>query len=152
GAVAEALIAAGARAARSPLEIGLALTKAVKQDQLDVVRSLITAGADVNSPTGGGQHPPAAAGRGPVGMIRPLFRAGGRLEARKGFWGTTPLMVAAEHGRERAVAALLAAGANVHAPVVQDRMLGNHLDGSTALLLAARAGHAGIVRLLLDAG
>jgi cytohesin len=151
-AVADALIAAGAMAARTPLETGLALSKAVKENRLDVVRSLIAAGADVNSSAGGGDLLHTAAELGHVDMIRLLIRAGADLAGRESFRGMSPLMVAAEHGQEAAVAALLAAGANVHSPVVQESLFRDHRHGSTALLLAARAGHAGVVRLLLAAG
>jgi cytohesin len=147
--VVDALIAAGAKVARIPLETGLALAKAVKGDRQDLVRSLIAAGADLHSQAGGGDHLHAAAERGLVGMIRLLIGAGAKLEARSYHVGKTPLMVAAEHGQEQAVVALLAAGADVHAPGATPS---GHLNGSPALVLAAEVGHTAVVRALLAAG
>lgn len=61
----------------------------------------------------------------------------------RGFHGVTPLMLAADEGREKKLHALLAAGAD---PNLHDD------DGYTALFYAVQKGNAECVRLLLDAG
>lgn len=140
--VADALVAAGARADASPLEMGLALRKAVEDDDRQTVRRLIAAGADLLSETGGGNLLQAAAVRGHVAMIRLLLGAGIPPDVPNRSSGETALMAAAENGQAGAVEALLESGANVQAPA----------KGQGPLAIAARAGHAGVVRLLLDAG
>ncbi|WP_165069290.1 ankyrin repeat domain-containing protein [Paludisphaera rhizosphaerae] len=77
-------------------------------------------------------------------MIGMLLDHGADVEARDPADGHTPLMCAAEMGREDVVRALLKAGAKVDAR--DDR------HGRTALHWAARAGRAGAVGLLLEAG
>ncbi len=150
--VAHDLIASGASARQSPLVTGINLRNAVAESRLDDVRALVQAGADVNSPVGGGHLLHVAAERGDVALIRFLVEAGTGLETRDGFLGKTPLIVAAEHGHEAAAAALLAFGADVHAEVSGEGPFVTVEIGSTALILAARAGHAAVVRMLLAAG
>ena len=63
--------------------------------------------------------------------------------------GRTALMEAAWFGYEELVGRLLAAGAD---PLLREVSEPQHFSGDTALHKAASRGHAGIVRVLLDAG
>jgi ankyrin repeat protein len=111
---------------RTPLRI------AVEGGHVDAVRALLEAGAAVD------YVPPCADGRGD---------------------GRTPLMVAAERGEATIVKILLDAGAELERalPIPEEHLDpdGTEADddpdaGFTALMFAARAGHADATRVLLD--
>ena len=82
-----------------------------------------------------------------AGLMAPLKALLGRSEevavGAKDHEGTTALMAAAQGGHAAAIAALVAAGAEVEA---KDN------DGTTALMNAARGGHATAIEALLAAG
>lgn len=75
-----------------------------------------------------------------VPVIEALIAAGADPDAINSSGDSSCLILAAQSGCESAVAALVAGGANVNRQV----------DGVTALMVAARNGEVGIVRLLLQ--
>lgn len=113
GELAEVLIYAGANleavtrvGAYTPLHL------ASKTGHVTVVRRLLGAGADPNTPTATGVIPlHFAAGAGSPETIRVLVDHGADANAREGAYGQTPLMFAASYGRVEAVEALLSRGA-----------------------------------------
>src|SRR5206468_4827474 len=72
-----------------------------------------------------------------------LLRAGADAKARNRY-GATPLSEAVTAGSAAMVEALLNAGADPKTPATE--------DGETVLMTAARAGNAGVVRMLVDRG
>jgi hypothetical protein len=84
--------------------------------------------------------------------VEMLIAAGADIERRVSdeggkYAGGTPLMYAARMNSERAIAALLSAGASVDAV-----WRGKDGEGETALMLAAKHGSLGCARRLLEAG
>jgi ankyrin repeat protein len=77
-----------------------------------------------------------------VPVIEALIAAGADPDAINGSGDSSCLILAAQSGCESAVAALVGGGANVN----------RQADGVTALMVAARMGEVGIVRLLLQLG
>lgn len=84
-----------------------------------------------------------AAERGPVSTLRLLADAGANIKAPQTRDGSTPLLLAAQHGRLDAVRLLLARGAE---PATANQ---NNTD---ALGEAVAGGHEDVVNLLLQAG
>src|SRR5262245_54605117 len=101
------LLAANVRAAGdSPV------AKAVKEGDLASVRKLITAHADVNSPSGDGSTPLLwATHNSDVEMARILIAAGAKVDAVN-HYGVTPLLDAGRTGDAEMVQLLLKSGAN----------------------------------------
>jgi ankyrin repeat protein len=130
-AIVERLVAAGASPeARQPAELRLLL--AAESGDLEALRASLADGVEVDAPD--------------------------RRESQR---GRTALMLAAAEGHEVLVAALLEAGADTtrsddagekKARQTFALMMRNDARGRTALHLAAAAGHAGVVRLLMAAG
>jgi uncharacterized protein len=77
-----------------------------------------------------------------VPVIQALIQAGADPNAITGTGESNCLILAAHAGSEPAVAALVAGGANVD----------GQADGVTALMVAARIGETGVIKLLLRAG
>jgi ankyrin repeat protein len=118
------------------------LLNAVKNNDRDRVRQLISAGASVNAKGEYGRTAlMTAADEGYVECLNALIAAGADLNA-KGLSGTA-LINAARSGRLVCLESLIAAGADVHAA---------HGDGSTALVWAASDGSSDCVRALIAAG
>lgn len=118
---------------------------------LDTVKALVAAGAEVNAGRPNGAGPVYWASNGPVDVLEWLLKhkadpnAGRRAPgATAGSGGMTPLMEAAAFGATANARALLDWGADVNA---------KH-DRGTALMFAAGSDRAGadMIRLLLDRG
>lgn len=117
------------------------LTTAMRNDEPDVFRSLLRAGADPNLPDRRhGMNPLTfAIQRGDAKFIQALLTAKVKLDPSPA--GTdTPLMLAAALGRREIAEKILDAGANVN----QQRA-----DGATALMLACMERQGEVARLLI---
>lgn len=130
-----------------------ALLYALQNEDDRAARILIEAGADIHASARNGHltfHLAAAWGR--YDIVELMLAKGARLESRDRD-GHTVLHDAAGMGQEELVKLLLAKGADVNAQVVDNyvQIVGGSW-GDTPLHLAARGRHAGIVKLLLDAG
>jgi len=135
--VATVLIAAG------PAEAPVA--DAAMRGDIDTVRELLRAGADVNAAQGDGMSALHwAAEHGDAGMVEVLVYAGAEVQSATRIGEYSPLHIASRNGALDAVTALLAAGAEVGA--LTDP------SGSTPLHLAAVSGNGDVVRALIAAG
>src|SRR5690606_7406512 len=116
-----------------------------RRDDLDLVRTLIEAEADVHATTRLGGYTPLmfAARNGNSEIIAALLDAGARVDAATTN-GTTPLMFAAASGSVEAVETLMAAGAEVNAT--------ENGFGQTALMFAAAYGRDGVIPALMAHG
>lgn len=113
------------------------LILAAREGQADTVAALLKYRARVDYRNLAGDSAlMLAVLRGHEAAVRVLLKAGARVEHE----GWTPLHYAAFEGRENMLDALFAAGANVNSPAP---------NKATALMLAARNGHVGVVRRLL---
>jgi ankyrin repeat protein len=116
---------------------------AVKNGDLDAMRTLVSQGIDVNGRAGDGAtalhwavyHEDQEA-------VELLFRAGATVNATTAL-GVTPLWVASSNGSSDIVAKLLQAGANPNL---------SPATGGTPLMLASHNGDAASVKLLLSRG
>ncbi|MDR0780447.1 MAG: ankyrin repeat domain-containing protein [Pseudomonadales bacterium] len=116
----------------------------VRVDALDAVKELLDAGADPNAVTGDNLSALSLAiTNANTAMVELLLNAGANANTREPA-GETMLMSAAAVGTPGSISALLAHGAEVDA---LDRDY-----GQSALMVAAREGHADAVQLLLKAG
>lgn len=122
-----------------------ALHWAAFHDDLDMVKLLIAAGANVKVATAEGAITPLfmACQNGDGAIIEALLAAGADANARNAN-GTTPLMTAASSGSIDAVKVLLAHKAEVN--TVEEA------HGQTALMFAAALNRDGVVRFLLAHG
>src|SRR4051812_23920961 len=114
----------------------------VRVDDLDTARLLLSAGADAGRPNRYGVRPLSlACANGNAAMIRVLLDAGADPNAPDQA-GETPLMTAARIANADAVTALLDKGALIDArdPEFQQ----------TALMIAVREDHPGLVKLFVD--
>ncbi len=110
----------------------------------DAVRTLLQAGADVNTALGDGMtalH--YAATRNDAELAKMLIVAGANLKATTRLGGYTPLLLASRAGNTAVLDTLVAAGADPNSATV---------NGTTALMFAAASGKADAVKLLLDKG
>ena len=143
GVVPDGASAAAATIATVPAEAPVA--DAARRGDIDGVRSLLRAGADVNEAQGDGMtalHWAAQLGNAELAEV--LIYAGARLDAGTRIGSYTPLHIAAREGRVAVVEVLLDAGANP-AKVTTN-------SGVTPLHLAARSGNAKIISQLVERG
>ena len=118
---------------------------AAMRGDVEAVRSLVRAGADVNASQGDGMTALHwAADRGDVVMTGVLLEAGSNVDAGTRIGRYTPLHIATRQGRRGVVEALLGAGADPLARTTN--------SGATPLHLASAAGDTDIVSSLLSAG
>jgi ankyrin repeat protein len=121
-----------------------ALHWAVRADDAEMVRLLLTAGADVTAATREGVTPLAlAAINGSPSMTGLLLKAGATPNVALPE-GENILMTAARTGRPEVLKLLIEAGADLNAR--------EHWFGETALMWAAAENHADAVRVLVEAG
>jgi ankyrin repeat protein len=122
-----------------------ALHWAAFHDDLELVKTLLTAGAKFDAVTREGAITPLfmACTNGSAVVIEALLNAGADVNSTKAN-GTTPLMTAAAAGGVDAVNVLLAHGAKVNATEAA--------HGQTALMFAAALNRDAVIRLLLTKG
>ena len=147
-AVVDALIAAGCQVEAESSEGATACYMAALNNQVEVLRRLIRAGADVNRAVS--QSPCTrplgiAAEQGNVDAIDCLLAAGALVDARNSE-GATALLTGSQQGKLEAVRSLIRAGADVNLVFT--------LKGTsvTALMQASQCNHPSVVEALLEAG
>jgi len=119
------------------------LTKAVKSNDVQAVRTIVKSGADVNVKSGDGSTPLLwAANNGSVEIARLLIASKAAVDAANDF-GVTPLLQASRVGDSAMVDLLLRSGASPSKA---------HPEGETPLMAASRSGSVPTVRLLLARG
>lgn len=120
-----------------------ALHWAAHWDDVALADALLRAGASVDAANDLGVTPLAlACGNGGAEMVQRLLQSG--ADPNRAPVGEPVLMTAARSGNARAVAALVARGADVNAT--------DSARGQTALMWAAAHAHPGIVGILLEHG
>jgi ankyrin repeat protein len=130
--------------ARAKPAVNTPLHRAVEREDLDEVRRLIRAGADLKAVNRYGVAPISlACARGNADIVEALLTAGADANTSLPE-GETCLMTAAGTGSLRTVKALLVRGASVNAV--------ESWRGQTALMWAAAEGHESVVDALIEAG
>lgn len=120
-----------------------ALEQAVENGNLEIVRTLLLAGASVNAKNDSGRTALMYLRESATpDLVRELLSAGAKINARDESGGTA-LMNAAARGNHLVVGELIAAGAKIE---LRDA------DGWTALMFAAGNGDVQATKLLIDAG
>ena len=119
----------------------LLLHKAIRERELEIMRFLIEAGADVNARDSSG-HPPLYRAFGEPEIVQILIEAGADVNARDG-WGDPLLNTPVAWGYPDTVRLLLDAGADVNA---------KNDDGTSLANLAYEEEELEILQMLLDAG
>ena len=119
------------------------LYTAAQNGQVEVIKMLVSLGANVNAPNNIGASPVyVAAGNGHAHVIEALAELGADLH-KPTHNGTTPLYAAAHEGQEGAVRALVKLGVDPNAP---------NLNGITPLYIAAQEGYTDVIRALAEMG
>ena len=137
------LVSLGASVNRQYMDGETLLMCAAVGGKVAIGRFLISRGAYVDAADGLGITPLGlAAMNDRIEMAKLLLSHGAKIEGVH--QGYPPLRLAAEHGVVNAVRLLMRAGAQINA---RDTM-----DGDTALIAAARQGHAQVVKILLAGG
>lgn len=121
-----------------------AIVDAVRQGEVEAVRTLIKDGADVNAAMGDGATALHWAARsGNADLVQMLLYAGANVMATTRLGAYTPLMMAAQAGHSAAVAALITGGADVNAIST---------TGTTPLMFAAESGDTRTATMLVEGG
>ncbi len=132
-----------------------ALFTAIENDDVEMVRLLVEAGADVNAAEGFGGNTPLheAVEKGDAEIVKILVAAGADVEA-EGFMSRTPLSLAAEEGATEIMQILLGPGpeAGTSADGEDKEAASAPSIGSGALFTAIENGNVALVRLLVEAG
>jgi ankyrin repeat protein len=119
------------------------LHAAAEEGNIDIVRSLLEQGMDINGRNAKHQTPlDRAAHKGNVDVVRLLIERGAEVDSRDDL-GWTPLHKASYSGQLEVSRVLVDHGANVNA---------RERDHYTPIHLSAEQGHLGIVKLLLERG
>jgi len=139
GALALAVVLVAAGPSNAPI------ADAAQRGDIEAVRQLVRAGADVNAPQGDGMSALHwAAERGDAELTRLLVYAGAHVEAGTRIGRYTPLHLASRQARREVAQVLLEAGAN---PMARSTN-----SGATPLHLAAASGDRNIVSAMLAKG
>ena len=126
---------------------GLPLCAAAAIGHVDICRSLIQHGADIEKEgldykhRGSGTALGLAARFGRETSVKLLLENGANVEGNSSFYHGPAICAAAFNGHEHVVRLLLENGANVN---------GQGPDGKTSLHGAARGGHFGVIKVLLE--
>ena len=126
---------------------GLPLCAAAASGHVDICRSLIQHGADIEKEGSAHKHRGTgtalglAARFGRETTVKMLLENGANVEGNSSFYHGPAICAAAYNGHEHVVRLLLENGANVN---------GQGQDGKTSLHGAARGGHLGVVKVLLE--
>ena len=163
-----ALLAAGADVNAANRLGATPLFVAAEGGHSETIELLLAAGADPNLALPMGETPLMTAARvGAAAGVRHLIEAGADVNAVEQSRGQTALMWAAAQGHREVARELIAAGAELEArsktrPRLMfaeasnggafDQGIVEQLGGYSPLLFAARNGHGGVARLLLEAG
>ncbi|MDE0200553.1 MAG: ankyrin repeat domain-containing protein [Caldilineaceae bacterium] len=128
-----------------------ALFTAIEKGDVETVRLLVEAGADVNAAEGFGGNTPLheAVEEGNAEIVQILVDAGADIEA-EGFMDQTPLSLAAEEGASEIMQILLGQGADNGTQEGEDKQA--PAIGSEALFTAIEKGDVEMVRILVEAG
>ena len=121
---------------------------AAKYGHISVVRLLLEAGRDVNTPAAecGRTALQAASGDGHKDVVKLLISHGADVNASAAAWyGITALQAASEGGHEDIVMLLISHSADVNASAAAT-------SGRTALQAASKGGHKDVVKLLISHG
>ncbi|CZR68344.1 uncharacterized protein PAC_18243 [Phialocephala subalpina] len=141
---------AGANIKGESLDLGAALGAAIGSwgwhVEVDIVRQLLDAGADVNRCFSECAIPlHEALRRGRIDLVRTLLEAGADLNIRTRLDGDTPLLKGVRLGRTDVIQVLLDAGADINGA-------DEGRKGRMALQAAAELGNTSLVRFLLEQG
>ncbi len=132
-----------------------ALFTAIENDDVEMVRLLVEAGADVNAAEGFGGNTPLheAVEKGDAEIVKILVAAGADVNA-EGFMSRTPLSLATEEGATEIMQILLGPGLDAGTSTDgEDKEAASAPSiGSGALFTAIENGNAALVRLLVEAG
>src|SRR5258708_20829466 len=124
---------------------GTGLHWAAYNDDLEMVKTLLAAGANVNATTREGAISPLfmACSNGNAAVIETLLKAGANANSVKAN-GTTALMLAAASGNADAVKVLLDHGAGINSKET--------VHGQTAVMFAAALNRDAVIKLLMSRG
>jgi ankyrin repeat protein len=137
------LVALAAAAALGLADNGPALSRAVRDADATLIRTLLERHVDVNEAEPDGTTPLHwAVHRQDAGTVDLLIRAGANVKAANRY-GMTPLALAAEAGDPSILERLLQEGANPNTVVA---------DGQTVLMTAARSGNVPAIKALITHG
>ena len=140
GAISALLLSALLHAAAAPSSV----VEAAMHGNKDAVRTLLKAGADVNTAQGDGMTALHwAAQKGDVELAQTLLYAGANVRATTRVGGYTPLLIASRNGHAAVVETLLAGGADPNLATA---------NGATPLMMAAQGGSAEVANALIDRG
>lgn len=129
-----------------------ALMLASKKGHLEIVKTLVNAGATLNLQSneggyGGNTALMYACRHGHLEIMKILIDSGANLNLRGNEWareGYTALIYSAYNGHQKIVKALIDAGADVN---IKDELLER-----TALIISSEKGYMEVVKVLIDAG
>ena len=142
-------------AASTPSIGSEALYTAIEKGDVEMVRLLVEAGADVNAAEGFGGDTPLheAVEQGDAEIVKILVAAGADVNA-EGYFDRTPLSLAAEEGATEIMQILLGSGPDADTPADgEDKEAASTPSiGSEALYTAIEKGDVEMVRLLVEAG